>query len=706
MINAELAYYGVDAFPGLALRWVVCAGEALTPKTVNAFRRLLPKVRFLNMWGATELSDDVTHYEVVEDIDERIASVQLGRPIRNSAVYVLDDNREPVPVGTPGELYVGGLVVGAGYLNDPERTAKTFVPDPFADDPRVLAYRTGDRARQLSDGGYEFLGRIDSQLKIRGQRVELGEIEAALAGLDDLQESAVIARTFDEGRGKQLVAFYVPKVAEGMSGDAAPPAQDAAVLRLDVAPSDVRDRLARTLPRYAVPDFLIRLDELPRNTNGKVDSKVLATWDVDSLVTAPTEQAEEPATPTEAAVCDTWASVLRLDHRPGANTNFFDLGGHSLHATQVMARLRDRFGVDLPLRTLFENPTPRELAALYGAGTGTDRPASLNTATIPRRPEGTVELPLAGNQASLWFLSQVDPDDRSYEGVSLLRLTGRVDVDALRYAVDTLVDRHETLSVRFLVRDGILYQVPAPEARVHLEVEEVTDDVDADFEARKDYVWQRAAGRRYDLECGPLAVIRLYSFSATEHILEWSSHHVISDGWSIDVAVREITEAYLAHQEDRSPRLPELTVQYGDYAVWQQQRLESSADQERAFWRSYLDGYPGELPCSPTTSAPRIAPGPRGTPPGPGTGKRLGVSPTSPGHAGPPSSCSSRRPPRSSWRASASSRTWCSAPVWPAAPYPARNTCSASSPTPCPAATRWTSTAPQPTSWNPSWRAC
>ncbi|WP_369032819.1 amino acid adenylation domain-containing protein [Streptomyces adonidis] len=596
VINAELAYYGVDAFHGLALRWVVCAGEALTPKTVNAFRRLLPKVRFLNMWGATELSDDVTHYEVVEDIDERIASVQLGRPIRNSAVYVLDDNREPVPVGTPGELYVGGLVVGAGYLNDPERTAKTFVPDPFADDPRVLAYRTGDRARQLSDGGYEFLGRIDSQLKIRGQRVELGEIEAALAGLDDLQESAVIARTFDEGRGKQLVAFYVPKVAEGMSGDAAPPAQDAAVLRLDVAPSDVRDRLARTLPRYAVPDFLIRLDELPRNTNGKVDSKVLATWDVDSLVTAPTEQAEEPATPTEAAVCDTWASVLRLDHRPGANTNFFDLGGHSLHATQVMARLRDRFGVDLPLRTLFENPTPRELAALYGAGAGTDRPASLNTATIPRRPEGTVELPLAGNQASLWFLSQVDPDDRSYEGVSLLRLTGRVDVDALRYAVDTLVDRHETLSVRFLVRDGIPYQVPAPEARVHLEVEEVTDDVDADFEARKDYVWQRAAGRRYDLECGPLAVIRLYSFSATEHILEWSSHHVISDGWSIDVAVREITEAYLAHQEDRSPRLPELTVQYGDYAVWQQQRLESSADQERAFWRSYLDGYPGELP--------------------------------------------------------------------------------------------------------------
>ncbi|MFF6787322.1 amino acid adenylation domain-containing protein, partial [Streptomyces sp. NPDC012510] len=595
VINAELTYYGVDAFPGLALRWVVCAGEALAPKTVNTFRRLLPKVRFLNMWGATELSDDVTHYEVVEDVDERIASVQLGRPIRNSAVYVLDDNREPVPVGTPGELYVGGLVVGAGYLNDPERTAKSFVPDPFADDPRVLAYRTGDRARQLADGGYEFLGRIDSQLKIRGQRVELGEIEAALAGLDDLQESAVLARTFDEGRGKQLVAFYVPEVAEGTAGDGAPPTQDAPVLRLDVAPSDVRDRLAKVLPRYAVPDFLIRLDELPRNTNGKVDTKVLATWDVGSLVTAPTEQTEEPATPTEAAVCDTWASVLRLEHRPGATTDFFDLGGHSLHATQVMARLRDRFGVDLPLRTLFENPTPRALAALYEAGTDMDRPASLGAVTIPRRPEGTVELPLAGNQASLWFLSQVDPDDRSYEGVSLLRLSGRVDVDSLRYAVDTLVDRHETLSVRFVVRDGVPHQAPSPEARVRLEVEEVTADI-TDFAARKNYVWQRAADRRYDLESGPLAVIRLYTFSATEHILEWSSHHVISDGWSIDVAVREITEAYLAHQEGRPPRLPELTVQYGDYAVWQQERLESSADQERAFWRSYLDGYPGELP--------------------------------------------------------------------------------------------------------------
>ncbi|MET9444038.1 amino acid adenylation domain-containing protein [Streptomyces sp. NPDC006610] len=596
VINAELAYYGVDNFPGLALRWVVCAGEALTPRTVNTFRRLLPEVRFLNMWGATEISDDVTHYEVVEDVDEQVASVQLGRPIRNCAVYVLDDDREPVPVGTPGELYVGGLVVGAGYLNDPERTPKAFVPDPFADDPRVLAYRTGDRARQLADGGYEFLGRIDSQLKIRGQRVELGEIEAALAGLDDLQESAVIARTFEEGRGKQLVAFYVPKVAEGTAGDGAPVPQDAPVIRLDVPPSAVRDRLARVLPRYAVPDFLIRLDELPRNTNGKVDTKVLATRDVGSLVTASTEREDAPATPTEAAVIDTWASVLRLDRRLGATSDFFELGGHSLHATQVMARLRDRYRVDLPLRTLFENPTPRALASLIERGASPDRPASLAAVRIPRQPDGTVEFPLAGNQASLWFLHQVDPDDRSYEGVTLLALSGRVDLEALRYAVDTLVDRHEILSVRFLVRDGVPYQTPAPEARVRLEAVEVTADVGGDFEARRAYVWQRAAERRFDLERGPLAVIRLYSFSATEHILEWSNHHVVSDGWSIDVAIREITEAYLAHQEGRRPRLPELTVQYGDYAAWQQEQLASSADQERAFWRSYLDGYPGELP--------------------------------------------------------------------------------------------------------------
>ncbi|HEX8346229.1 MAG TPA: amino acid adenylation domain-containing protein, partial [Actinoplanes sp.] len=591
VINAELTYYGVDAFAGLALRWVVCAGEALAPKTVNTFRRLRPHVRFLNMWGATEISDDVTHYEVVQDIDERIASVQLGRPIRNGAVYVLDGNREPVPVGTPGELYVGGIVVGAGYLNDPERTAKAFVPDPIAGNPQLLAYRTGDRARQLADGGHEFLGRIDSQLKIRGQRVEIGEIEAALAALDDLQESAVIARAFTESRGKQLAAFYVAKVAAGQDGGGPGPNKPQ---RLDVTPADVRDRLSAVLPRYAVPDFLIRVDELPRNTNGKVDTKVLATWDVGSLVTAPAEPDDQPVTPTETVVIDAWASVLRLDHRPGATTDFFDLGGHSLHATQVMARLRDRFGVDLPVRTLFENPTPRALAAVLDAGTDATRPASLAAVTIPARPDGTVEMPLAGNQASLWFLNQVDPDDRSYEGVTLLHLHGDVDVDALRHAVDVLVDRHEILSVRFVVRDGIPYQAASPEARVRLETEQVTD-VPADAQGRKAYVVRRAAERRFDLERGPLAVIRLYSFSTTDHILEWSTHHVISDGWSIDVAVREITEAYLAHQQGRAPALPELAVQYGDYALWQEQHAEATAGQETDFWRSYLAGYPGDL---------------------------------------------------------------------------------------------------------------
>ncbi|MEV0899957.1 amino acid adenylation domain-containing protein [Actinoplanes sp. NPDC049802] len=590
VINAELGYYGVDAFPGLALRWVVCAGEALPPKTVNTFRRLLPDVRFLNMWGATEISDDVTHHEVVEDVDERIASVQLGRPIRNGAVYVLDGNREPVPVGTPGELYVGGIVVGAGYLNDPERTAEAFVPDPFHDDPEMPAYRTGDRARQLPDGGYEFLGRIDSQLKIRGQRVEIGEIEAALAGFDDLQESAVIARAFTESRGKQLAAFYVPKADAG----AGHPGPDSPVARLDVTPAEIRDRLGAVLPRYAVPDFLIRVDDLPRNTNGKVDTKVLATWDVGALSSAPEADEEEPATPTETVVIDTWASVLRLDRRPGPATDFFDLGGHSLHATQVMARLRDRYGTDLSVRALFENPTPRALAALLDSRAGTVRPGDLAAVTIPARPDGTTEFPLAGNQASLWFLNQVDPDDRSYEGTTLLLLSGHVDVDALRHAVDTLVDRHEILSVRFLVRDGVPVQAPSPGARIRLETERVTG-VAAEPGARTAYVRQRAGDRRFDLEHGPLATIRLYSFSDTEHVLEWSTHHVISDGWSIDVAIREITEVYLAHRQGRSPRLPDLTVQYGDYALWQRGHTESTARRDGEFWRSYLDGYPGEL---------------------------------------------------------------------------------------------------------------
>jgi amino acid adenylation domain-containing protein len=594
VFSSELAYHGTEAFPPFALRWVVSSGETLTPRCANAFRRQLPRVRLLNMWGATEVSDDCTHYELVGEADERAASVPVGRPIRNAKVYVLDADRQPVPVGTPGELYVGGLCVGAGYVNDEERTAAAFVPDPFADDPTVLAYRTGDWGRRLPDGTFEFIGRIDSQLKIRGHRIELGEVRRALAGVGELQESAVVVRDAD-GDGKQLVGFFVPKAAENASDEE----QDAGVRaeevrRIDVSVSALRDRLAEVLPRYAIPDHLVRLDGLPRTAHGKVDTKALADWDLTAAATGNEEDAE-PATPTERTVIDVWATVLGPDHRPSPTTHFFEAGGHSLHATQVMARLRDRLGLDLPLRLLFENPTPRALAARLDELGAHGSSAPAGDLRIPPRPAGTLTFPLTAGQASLWFLHQVDPDDRAYDNTSLLRLSGPLDIEALRRAVDVLADRHEILSVRFAARDGVPYQAPAPEARVRLEVEDVSGFGPDDPEARAEHVRKEALAHRFDLTRGPLVVARLYRFSPTEHILRWSSHHTVSDGWSTDVAVREITEAYRAATEGRPAELPALPVQYGDYALWQRDFLTERAGEEQSFWRTYLDGYPGDL---------------------------------------------------------------------------------------------------------------
>ncbi|GAB1515093.1 amino acid adenylation domain-containing protein [Actinophytocola sp. KF-1] len=567
---AELAHYGVDAYPPFALRWVASSGETLKPGAANEFRRLLPDVRLLNMWGITETSDDTTHHEVTAEVDERLPSVPVGTPIENTAVYVLDGTGEPVPDGTPGELYVGGVAVGAGYVNDPDRTAAAFVPDPF--DPGATLYKTGDRGRVLADGSLEFLGRVDRQLKIRGQRVELGEVEAALAAVPGVGESAVVVRT-DDGE-QRLAGFFVA--------------------RTELSTADLRAALAGVLPRYAVPDFLVCLDELPRTPHGKVDTKALQRTEV--LPALERVAAEPPATATEAAVLEVIGAVLRTGTQD-PTADFFELGGHSLHATHVMARLRDRFGVHLPLRLLFEHRTARGVAAAIDEALGEWRAEEVTAHGIPDRPAGMTRFPLTLNQASLWYLHQVDPDDRAYDNLSLLHLRGPLDVSALRHAVATMARRHEVLTVRFGDQGGVPYQTPAPGAPVELEVVDATG-VATDRDAMVAHV--RAGDHRFDLARGPLAIARLHRFGPEEHVFEWRVHHIVTDGWSSDVAMREIRAAYLAHLAGRDPGLPELRVQYADYARWQQDYLATHAQQDENFWKSYLDGYDGVLEVATT----------------------------------------------------------------------------------------------------------
>jgi amino acid adenylation domain-containing protein len=578
VMRAELERCGLGAFPPFALRAVASQAEALLPQHANGFRRLLPEVRLLNMWGITETSDDCTHYELVGEADERLASVPIGHPIRNTAVYVLGAEHDPVPAGSPGELYVGGVAVGAGYLGDETRTAAKFVPDPYGSEAAAVMYRTGDRGRQLSDGSLEFLGRIDNQLKIRGRRIELGEVTSALSAVPGVRESTVVAR--GNGADVRLSGFFVAR-----SADRGP--------TVDL----VRAALVRVLPRYAVPDHLIQVDALPRTPHGKVDTRALAGWEVAAPASA---QPAEPASPTEAAVLATWADVFRFDPGPMApGSNFFELGGHSLHATQAMARLRERFAVDLPVRALFEHPTARELAdridGLLAAGPAAD--GARDAMRIAPRPAGMREFPLAHSQSSLWFLHELDPEDRSYENGNLIRLSGPLDVEALRFAVDEVVMRHEILSVRFGSRAGIPFQAPTADGRVRLEVEAADPGLAGDGAAMLGLARERYLGRRFDLVDGPTAAARLYRFGPTEHVLEWSSHHIISDGWSNGIVLRDVQESYLARRAGRPSRLPRLPVQYPDYARWQGGFLRGSplAEAQLGYWRDRLAGYAGDL---------------------------------------------------------------------------------------------------------------
>ncbi|WP_033341468.1 non-ribosomal peptide synthetase [Catenuloplanes japonicus] len=590
VFNAELDYYGPDTFRLDALRYVASQAETLTPLCANTFRRLLPHVTLLNMWGLTETSDDCLHHRVESHVDEQEASVPIGRPLRNMAVYVLNADREPVPAGTPGELYVGGVCVGAGYINDPDRTAAAFVPDPFAGGD-ALIYRTGDRGRRRADGSLEFLARFDNQVKIRGNRVEVDEVVRALAGVDGVQESAVVVRPAPDG-GRQLVGFYVPTVADQPAragiGDG--------VVRRDLATDEVRAALARTLPRFAIPDLLLAVQALPRTTHGKVDRRLLEQWAASAHGGTDSIAADAAdLTATEAAVADVWAAVLKTSP-PGPATDFFDLGGHSLHATQVLARLRDRFPVTLPVRLLFENPTVRALAAQIDARLAeSDRPAPA-ALTAPVRITDLDEFPLTMAQSSLWYLNQLDPDDTSYESGYLLDLRGPLRVAELCTALDVITGHNDALSARIIDRDGVPFQISDPAARLRLEQRDAPDALaGAGTDAVLDHVRQRRTSRRFDLSTGPLTVAVLHRFSDERHVLEWSGHHIVTDGWSNELIIRQLREAYEAALDGRlAPAPPSL--RYGDFAVWQEQYLRTPQAEEQAdFWRGYLDGYSGEL---------------------------------------------------------------------------------------------------------------
>jgi amino acid adenylation domain-containing protein len=554
----------VHALAGL--EQLLVGGEALSVPHIRQAVDWLPKTQLINGYGPTE-NTTFTCCFAIRELDQTQTSIPIGRPIMNTQVYILDHELQPVPVGVAGELYLGGEGLARGYLRRSELTAEKFVPHPFSRTGGERLYRSGDLGRWLPTGEIEFLGRIDNQVKLRGFRIELGEIEAVLREHDAVQESAVVVS--GTGADARLFAYVVAEVVNG---------------------NDLRSYLKQRLPEYMVPSAFLVLDEMPLTASGKVDRRRLPAPDGNQ-----SERGESyvvPSTAAEELVAGIWAEVLDLE-RVGVNDNFFDLGGHSLLATQVTTRVRESLKVDVPLRALFESSNLFEFAKYVEAEMFSAKaPQAPPVVPVPRN--GTA--PLSFSQERLWFLDQLQPDSAAYNVLIGLELSGSLDVPALERSIQEIVRRHETLRTSFSMVNGQLVQVIAGE----IELEICRRDLSEMSESTQQAEIRRLAcvegSLPFDLWRAPLLRVWLLRLSAEEHVLLCTVHHIISDGWSMGVLVREVAALYEAFANGTDVPLPELPVQYADYSVWQREWLQGVVlDEQMSYWREQLAGAPTVL---------------------------------------------------------------------------------------------------------------
>lgn len=567
------------------LRVIVCGADSWT---VGEFRQLKElsgiQTRVFNSYGVTEATVDNTYFEGPLDgyADDQI--LPLGIAYANQRLYVFDAHLQPQPIGVPGELYIGGEGVARGYLNNHSLTAEKFIEWPGIDGnaPAQRLYKTGDRARWRRDGSVQFFGRADFQVKIRGFRIEPGEVEAVLQQHPAVRQAAVIAHRDPDG-DTQLVAYFTH--------------------REEVEPttiSGLREFLKGKLPEYMVPGFFIPLEVMPLTSSGKIARKALPAPDRSQVVKE--ERFVAPRTELEEQLTMIWAEVLKLD-RIGITANFFEIGGHSLLATQLISRVRDGLGVELPLRSLFEAPTVSRFAPLVeeAIARGGHRQAPPILPVSRDR-----ELPLSFGQQRLWFFDQYEPGSGVYNIPAIVRLEGDLDLDALSRSLNEVIRRHEVLRTTFASENGRPKLVIAAESRLTISVEDLRDVPEEEREAKVRALAFREAFRPFDLSGGPLLRVRLWKMAEREHVAALTMHHIVSDGWSSGVLIREMAELYQASRTGRPSPLPELTIQYADYAAWQRGWLQGEVlERELDYWRGQLEdgGEPLDLP----TDRPRPA---------------------------------------------------------------------------------------------------
>lgn len=544
------------------VRQVLTGGEALSVPHVRRALAALPQVRLINGYGPTEATTFTCTYLIPRDEDLGRA-VPIGRPLPRTVCRVLDEHQQPVAPGTAGELCIGGEAIADGYLNRPELTAEKFITDPVDSSGRL--YRSGDWVRERPDGNFEFLGRLDDQLKIRGFRIEPGEVESVLASLPGIHRVAVAARTGADGL-PELAAYLV------------------VTPEADLTQSGLRMALAERLPPYLQPDFFGVVDSLPLTVNGKVDRARLTAGPVQELPVN-VDPGEAPRPGLEAELAGLWQR--ELGRTPvGRHDRFADLGGHSLRALRVVARIRERWGVPLTLAEFLSDPTVAGLAACV---TDAQKRCSLPPIVpLPRdRP-----LPLTGEQMGLWYLHHQGPDPATYHVSFAWRLNGRLERARLDRAWQRVVERHEVLRTRLVLLEGVPHQEVLASGVWPVVWEEDEKGVNADgLEARL----REEARLPFHLEAAPLWRWRGWQLGETDQVLQLTVHHVIIDEWSLRRVLEDLAAGYAAPGTE-VPALPKLPIQFADFATWQMSRLERpEAEADHRFWHESLAGSTGNL---------------------------------------------------------------------------------------------------------------
>ena len=541
------------------LRQVICSGEALSVELQESFFTQMNSTKLSNLYGPTEAAVDVTFWECLPQYQGR--SVPIGRPIANTQIYILDFSLQPVPIGVTGELHIGGVNLARGYHNLPDLTTEKFISNPFKKSKSERLYKTGDLARYLPDGNIEYIGRSDHQIKMRGFRIELGEIEAVLNQHPSVGET-IVAVSEDVCSDLRLVGYIV------VNG------------QTSLTDRDLRSFLLGKLPEYMLPSAFVFLESLPLTSNGKVDRRSLPspTLDLKSSFVAPRHQVEE-------IVARIWSEVLKLD-RVGIHDNFFELGGHSLLAMQVVSRLRKTFDVEFPLRSLFETPTVANLAVSIEQLCQLEQHSQASP-ILPRSLDSGS--PLSFAQARLWFLDQLQPGSSAYNLSAAIRLKGQLNIEALEQSFNEIINRHEVLRTNFVIESGQVVQSITPTSTLTISFIDLKHSPEQ--EAEMERCIKQEAQKPFDLEHEPLLRNTLLQLSKEEHVLLLTMHHIVSDGWSINVFVRELAALYLAYSTGNSSQLAELPIQYTDFAYWQHQLLQGDVlEAQLSYWRKKLGG--------------------------------------------------------------------------------------------------------------------